>query len=451
MRRILLVEPAYNNKYPPLGLMKLSTYHKLRGDHVEFVKGTSAKARKARWDRVYVSTLFTFYWKRTIETIRYYLACVPSPTDVFVGGVMASLMGDEVSQQLGVTVIRGLLNRPGMIDADSRYVIDHMIPDYAMLGTIDYEYGITDAYIGYATRGCPNSCAFCAVRQIEPCFVHYLPLKRQIKGIESVYGPQKDLLLLDNNILASDRFETIIHDILDLGFERGARQDGCLRRLDFNQGIDARRLTREKMKLLAKTAIHPLRMALDDLALKDRYIDRVRLAHDCGLLKHSTYVLYNYNDTPQDFYQRLRVSVELNEQLGTKISSFPMRYIPLTAKDRSYVGKYWSSRLIRGVQCILLATHGIVSTHLEFFEAAFGRTADEFVEIALMPDQYIIYRDQHRDNAASDWRALYRRLSQRQRLDFLTILANGRVSKGVPGNRTSPRIRDLLAHYVPTK
>ena len=448
MRRILLVEPGYRNKYPPLGLMKLSAYHKLRGDHVEFVKGTSAKARKERWDRVYVSTLFTFFWNQTVETIRYYLHCVPTPADVFVGGVMATLMGDAIEHELGVTVIKGLLDRPGMLDSESRYVVDHMIPDYAMLDTIEYEYGVTDAYIGYATRGCPNSCAFCAVRRIEPCFVHYLPLRKQVNGIESVYGPQKDLLLLDNNILASDHFETIIHDILDLGFEKGARHEGCLRRLDFNQGIDARRLTHEKMKLLAKTAIHPLRMALDMLTLRDRYINRVKLARDCGLLKHSTYVLYNYTDTPQDFYHRLRVSVELNEQLGTKISSFPMKYIPLTAKDRSYVGTHWNRRLLRGVQCILLATHGIVSTHLAFFEAAFGRDADEFIEIALMPDRYIIYRENHKGNGALDWRMLYRRLGKQQRVEFLAALAESTVSKVATPRWSSSRVRDLLAHYA---
>ena len=38
-RNILLVEPNYRNKFPPVALMKFSTYHKRRGDNVVFFKG----------------------------------------------------------------------------------------------------------------------------------------------------------------------------------------------------------------------------------------------------------------------------------------------------------------------------------------------------------------------------------------------------------------------------
>ncbi len=39
MRNVLLIEPNYKNKYPPIGLMKLATYHKMLGDNVVFYKG----------------------------------------------------------------------------------------------------------------------------------------------------------------------------------------------------------------------------------------------------------------------------------------------------------------------------------------------------------------------------------------------------------------------------
>ena len=63
--RVLLVEPGYHNKYPPLGLMKLASYHRQRGDLVQFVKGEDRAVLLEPWDRVYVTTLFSFEWTRT--------------------------------------------------------------------------------------------------------------------------------------------------------------------------------------------------------------------------------------------------------------------------------------------------------------------------------------------------------------------------------------------------
>ena len=88
---------------------------------------------------------------------------------------MATLLGDTIEKETGVRVIRGLLDKPGMLDKGDKRIIDNVIPDYQILNEIEYDYGLKDAYIGYAIRGCPKKCPFCSVNNIEPNYVHYLP------------------------------------------------------------------------------------------------------------------------------------------------------------------------------------------------------------------------------------------------------------------------------------
>ena len=379
-RKILLVEPDYKNKYPPLGLMKIASYHRLRGDHVIFVKGESTEHREKTWDRIYITTLFTFHWNKTVQTIRYYAKSVSNSENIYIGGIMATLMEKELKKELlptlNATIIPGLLDKHEMLDKNSKRIVERLLPNYSILEEVDYQYGMADAYLGYATRGCVNNCSFCAVRILEPqptykCQYHSSVLDL-VRSIDDLYGQKRDLLLLDNNILASPDFKRIIREILDAGFEKGAILNRKQRRLDFNQGIDARLLNVSKVKLLAKTAISPIRLAFDNSRMRKSYEEAVRLTCKYGLTRQSTYILFNYNDTPEDLYQRLQFNLDLNTELDAKISSFPMKYIPLKAKNRRFIGKHWHRKMIRGVQCILLATKGMVSPRPEFFHAAFG-------------------------------------------------------------------------------
>ena len=68
------------------------------------------------------------------------------------------------------------------------------------------------------TRGCVNRCKFCAVPRVEPIYKDYLPVSDQVKMAEAQYGAKRDLLLLDNNVLASCKFNDIIEDIKRAGF-----------------------------------------------------------------------------------------------------------------------------------------------------------------------------------------------------------------------------------------
>jgi len=237
------------------------------------------------------------------------------------------------------------------------------------------------------TKGCPNCCPYCAVPELEPEYVDFVPLEKQIDP------NKKDLILLDNNVLASSEFHRIVEEIKKHGFQKGAKFQGAQRYVDFNQGVDARLLTEEKMELLSQLPLKPLRIAFDNIKLKKLYTEKIYLAHKYGIRYLSNYILFNYDDTPKDFYRRLQINIELNEELGLSIFSFPMRFIPLDAKDRKYISPNWKKTQLRGVQCILHATHGVVGARRPFFEKAFGRNTDEFKYIIEQPEELIFHRD----------------------------------------------------------
>lgn len=467
--RVLLVEPGYHNKYPPLGLMKLSTFHKNRNDHVEFVKGLNKSKACEQWDRIYVSSLFTFYWTQTVETINYYRNQASGCPEVFVGGVMATLMKDELEAATGAKVIAGLLNKSGLLGLDGDETVDIAIPDYSIIDPIvnpllDYSYPVADAYIGYATRGCIRHCRFCAVPTIEPGFEPYVDLTRQVRGIEESYGMKRDLLLMDNNVLASRQFPRIVEEIKSLGFERGAtlkrqvngRSVSVVRHVDFNQGIDSRLLNEQNMELLSQLAIYPLRIAFDHVDLTNVYCKQVRLAAKYGIPNLSNYVLFDYKDDPKDLYQRLLVNVDLNEEftekgLKTKVWSFPMRYCPVTgpeSKDRHHVGPHWTAKQLRGVRSILAATHGVVGPKKGFFLRAFGCNVDEFLHILDMPEDFIVHRVFHEKNGDREWlRGLIGALSPNEQSSLRGMIAHN--SPRIQLSKTSdPRLRVILNVYA---
>ena len=166
-------------------------------------------------------------------------------------------------------------------DTDSK-PIEEYIPDYDILKDIDYEYPLNDAYFGYASRGCIRKCHFCGVPKLEGALRDSVPLTNLVKGIAAKYGEKRHLTLMDNNITATPRYKEIIAEIVDLGFGAGATitRGGkkLQRRLDFNQGVDARILCKDPMYLreMAKTCINPLRIAFDHLGLKKPYSQAIR-------------------------------------------------------------------------------------------------------------------------------------------------------------------------------
>lgn len=283
-RKILLIEPNYRNKYPPIGLMKLATYYRNRGDDVRFFKGDlkrfaaqlfceeylaavndSSLGRYVpnliehiktgkyaplnaipcfrgtdqesilkqyridyrlnlfpQFDVVAVTTLFTFYWLETVRTINFAKHFCSINGKLIVGGIAASILHEQLFDACGVKPICGLLNKPRMLDDDNDVIIDELSLDYSILEEVEYQYPASNAYMAYMTRGCPRKCSFCAVSRLEPQYKDYIGLKEQIFQAACRFGPRKDLLLLDNNVFASCSFDKIIDEIIECGFGRGS-------------------------------------------------------------------------------------------------------------------------------------------------------------------------------------------------------------------------------------
>lgn len=509
--RVLLVEPNYKNKYPPMGLMKISTYHKMLDDEVHFVKGYNAQIDAEVWDRIYVTTLFTFDFAIAVETINHYLRLVDDVNSLYVGGIMASLMPDKIIEATGIKrshILTGLFTDTSVVGDNNDINVDQLPLDYDILEEVDYKYPAGDNYFAYTTRGCPNHCSFCAVPILEPNFHITNNIVQQIQEIDRRYGPKQHLLLLDNNVLNTPNLQALVDDLCRAGFGRGAKyvdpgaysiimmryhngdradfldkkmmayletikkrikskemletflqivigaedapcyadymleheqelspivekyrsKSAKARYLDFNQGVDGRKINDTNMAQLARLAIKPLRIAFDDIKLKDKYCEAVRTAHRHGIKEISNYMLFNYKDRPEDLYERLRINIDLNKELGIQIFSFPMKYSPIDRTDRDYIGANWDKKSVRAISAILQVTKGVVAAGSTFFYKAFGETQEEFFELLAMPRDLIMFRSHFEENGTTHkWQKLYRGLTDEQK-DRLMALVSLNVS-----------------------
>lgn len=420
MADILLLEPGYANKYPPIGLMKISYFHKyIHNDYVRFAKGKLPDTfREKKWDRVYVTTLFTFEWPKTKEAIEYALSVAKDPSQVYTGGILATLMPELIAENFPTVKNNpGLLDKKGTLGLEHEECIDRLTLDYGILDDIadEYVYPAHDAYFTYMTRGCGMKCAFCAVQTLEPEYYPYISITDAIRRVDAQFGPKKDLLLMDNNVLRSPRFDEIIDEIKALGFAKGAsyinpRTGKQVQRfVDFNQGLDAFLLTPHKAKRLGELAIRPARIAFDHIEDAEAYKKAIRLCAENGITHMSNYLLYNgvdftgkghhyHADTPEDLYERMHISMALQEELiqstGHKVAifSFPMRYIPLEDLKRGFVGTNWNPKYLRALQRMLIPTQGKGVSSRSFFEADFGKTPEEFVRALAMPESHLGWR-----------------------------------------------------------
>jgi hypothetical protein len=247
----------------------------------------------------------------------------------------------------------------------------------------------------FASRGCPNRCPFCAVPRLEG---DLNSCKQSIRHL--VYPGHKRVILWDNNILASPNWESIVAEAQELGIG-----------VDYNQGLDAKLVTPKVAETLSKLKMPCVRLAYDFKA-KGKYVEQaIGLITSNGIRGREifVYVLYNFEDTPDDFFERVR------DVLTWGAVVFPMRFEPLDSMTRnSYISRSWDKNRLEMVEKVrrVLGFSGTLPPYsylVERFRNASGFD-DAFKEPERLFDNGAKHRvhnvyDKARMNGETDWRA----------------------------------------------
>ncbi len=233
-------------RWPNLCLMKLSAYHKAKGDIVEWHDG------RKRYDLVYMSRVFT---------------------DGYSKGFTGKIRADQIIK--GGTGY-GLANR---LPDD----VEHTCPDYGI-----YPQFAGTAY-GFLSRGCPRGCGFCIVGEKEG------RKAVAVADLSEFWSGEKEIKLLDANLLACPDWERLLGQLADSGAY-----------VDFTQGLDIRLITPEKAAALNRVKTKALHFAWDDPEddLTPHFKKFLELTTVRDKRKRRVYVLTNYGSShEQDLYR----------------------------------------------------------------------------------------------------------------------------------------------------
>lgn len=232
-----------SHNFPNLCLMKISAYHKAKGDNVEWWNGLK------HYDIVYKSKVFDDTY---------------STDDDFV------IMADEI--------IRGGTG----YDLKNKLpdVIEHQYPDYDL-------YGVKKSF-GFLTRGCPRHCPFCIVSEKEGN-------THTVADLSEFWHGQSEIVLMDSNITASKDCERLFDLLID-----------SKAYINFEGGLDIRLLTDKGAEQINRMKTKMIHFAWDNYEFNtyDK-LKRFRPLFKTDGRHLRVYVLTNFNTTHEQDIERV--------------------------------------------------------------------------------------------------------------------------------------------------
>lgn len=276
-----------SHNFPNLALMKISAYHKAKGDHVEWCIPLT------HYDVVYVSKVFG---------------------DEYSSMDMTSIQADKIifgGTGFAISIVDGKEVFDHAKDENLPYEIEHSFPDYSLYP----EFTENTAY-GFLTRGCPNNCGFCLVSKKEGRVSH------KVADLSEWWNGQKNIVLLDANILACRQHLELLEQLAQSGAT-----------VNFCQGLDARFVTKENLEVLSRIKIKALHFAFDFMKNEKQIIKGLNLAKEKLKIneRHAiVYMLTGYDTTIKEDLYRLKAIKDAGYYPDVRVyrkNALPKRHI----------------------------------------------------------------------------------------------------------------------------
>lgn len=248
------------HNFPNIPLMKISAWHKLQGDTVEWYSPLFS----GHMDKVYMAKVFSFS-----PDYPYFI----DSDEIVQGGsgyCISLVDGKEVFDKSK--------------DKELPHEIEHICPDYSL-------YGISDTAFGFLSRGCPRGCDFCHVEAKEGRRTY------KVANLSEFWNGQKNIVLCDPNILACREWKDLLQQLID-----------SKAWVDINQGLDIRLMTPEKAAMLKQIKCKSLHFAWDRYQDKDKILPKFQMFKEItGMDKRKliVYVLCNFDTTIEQDLERI--------------------------------------------------------------------------------------------------------------------------------------------------
>lgn len=292
MKKVGLIDVDGHN-FPNLPLMKLSAWHKRKGDEVEWYE--PFKGILEEYDIVYMSKVFSDEYTKDYEF------------PVYAKKVVKGGTGYAIKKETGIE----------RYDAQKDKVlpdeIEHIYPDYSL-----YPDQTKDTAYGFLTRGCPYGYKIgkTDIKAHNYCHVSIKEgyCSRKVADLREFWNGQKNIVLCDPNILACQDHMELLEQLKE-----------SKARVDFNQGLDIRLVNSENIKLIKEVNLKSIHFAFDRYEDKELIVSKMKMfkektGYDKNKGSVMVYILCNFDTTLEQDIERIQICRSLN------FSPYPMIY-----------------------------------------------------------------------------------------------------------------------------